>query len=157
MASIWKYGFMFLEILPWIIAFSISVNFVFLSSEPSQTAGEILLWILNSDDQIFLDFERSVLAGFGLAILFSRLLWFPLDELFRTAFIDLSREDKTGEIAAGWILGSLVVLVIVMAWVFMCAFILWVLLDDAKRFLAFLRRKKIEDPEATAKMLAERD
>ncbi|PMD40836.1 hypothetical protein L207DRAFT_512288 [Hyaloscypha variabilis F] len=174
MSSNWKYLLILLEILPWILTFSISINFAFLSPSSSPTAGALLVRIiptllsalasfifllyhhhkyshnsprlfsynLNPDDRIFLDFERSMLAGLGLFVLFSRVVWMQLDELVENLFGDLGEANTEGRIV-----GSLAVLILVVVWGVVSLLILWMPWVDLKRFLMFLRSKD-EDLES---------
>ncbi len=77
-----------------------------------------------------------MLAGLGLFMLFSRVVWMQLDELVENLFGDLGEANREGRIVR-----SLAILILVVVWGVVSLLILWMPWVDLKRFFMFWRSK----------------
>jgi hypothetical protein len=113
----WRLILWFFEILPWVVTFTVIFTFIFIASPSSADAsvGKTFLRILppiisaiasisffvycstgtrhayykiSDGVRTVLDFERSLLSGAGLLVLFSYVAWLPIKFIFNNAFKD---------------------------------------------------------------------
>ncbi len=83
--------------------------------------------------------------------------WFAIGGIISNTFGNLNAIDKDGMIAAGWIVGSFGIMVIVLFWAIFGGAICMVAVTDVKTILTLRKEKGSRDPEAGTEILEVED